>query len=216
MTQSSFKLVVLISGNGSNLQAIIDQCASGQIQAEVTGVISSSASAFGLQRAADADIPALTISPSDYASREEHDVALAAAIDNWQPDAVILAGYMRILSADFVRHYQGRMLNIHPSLLPKYTGLNTHQRAIEAGEQEHGASVHFVTEELDGGPVVLQGKVPVFAEDTPESLSQRVHDQEHRIYPMVINWLATGRLEAEANQVKLDGELLPTCGYAAE
>lgn len=216
MNQHPYRLVVLISGNGSNLQAIISQCALGKIEASVVGVISSNTEAYGLQRAADAGIPTATVTPSDFASREAYDAQLAQLIESWQADAVILAGYMRILTPAFVRQYRGRMLNIHPSLLPHYTGLNTHQRVLDAGETEHGASVHFVTEELDDGPVVLQGNVPIFDLDTAETLQDRVHDQEHRIYPMAINWLATGRLRLKENHAYLDDKRLAGSGYAPD
>lgn len=216
MNQHPYRLVVLISGNGSNLQAIINQCELGKVKASVVGVISSHAEARGLQRAADAGIPTATITPSDIASREAYDAQLAQLIESWQADAVILAGYMRILTPTFVKQYQGRMLNIHPSLLPRYTGLNTHQRVLDAGETEHGASVHFVTEELDGGPVVLQGNVPIFDQDTAETLQDRVHDQEHRIYPMAINWLATGRLCLKGDHAYLDDQQLAGSGYAPD
>lgn len=216
MNQHPYRLVVLISGNGSNLQAIINQCELGKVKASVVGVISSHAEARGLQRAADAGIPTATITPSDVASREAYDAQLAQLIESWQADAVILAGYMRILTPTFVKQYQGRMLNIHPSLLPRYTGLNTHQRVLDAGEAEHGASVHFVTEELDGGPVVLQGNVPIFDQDTAETLQDRVHDQEHRIYPMAINWLATGRLCLKGDHAYLDDQQLAGSGYAPD
>lgn len=182
-------IVVLISGNGSNLQAMIDACESGIIKdARISAVLSNKADAYGLERARQAGIDALHLSAADYADRAAFDQAMAERIDSYQPDLVILAGFMRILSGEFVRHYEGRMLNVHPSLLPKYTGLNTHQRAIDAGDSEHGTSVHFVTEELDGGPVILQAKVPIFAGDDAEEVMARVQEQEHRIY----RWLPTG------------------------
>jgi len=141
-----------------------------------------------------------------YASREEYDVALQQLIDGYQPDLVVLAGFMRILTDGFVRHYQGRMINIHPSLLPRHKGLNTHTRALEAGDTEHGCSVHYVTPELDGGPVILQASVPVEASDTPESLAQKVHEQEHRIYPRVIEWIARGRVGLKEDTVLFDNQ----------
>ena len=137
-----------------------------------------------------------------------------ARIDAFSPTLVVLAGFMRILTPEFVQHYQGRLLNIHPSLLPKYQGLNTHQRAIDAGDTEHGCSVHFVTAELDGGPVILQAKVPVFPEDDAEAVAQRVHEQEHRIYPLVVRWYCQNRLQQQADQAWLDGNVLPANGYA--
>ncbi len=203
-------IVVLISGNGSNLQAMIDACESGIIKdARISAVLSNKADAYGLERARQAGIDALHLSAADYADRAAFDQAMAERIDSYQPDLVILAGFMRILSGDFVRHYQGRMLNVHPSLLPHYTGLNTHQRAIDAGDDEHGTSVHFVTEELDGGPVILQAKVPIFAGDTAEEVMARVQEQEHRIYPMVANWCLQDRVVMTDGKAVLDGSPLP-------
>ena len=147
-----------------------------------------------------------------FDSREAFDEALAKAVDRRQPSLVVLAGFMRILTPGFVRHYQGRLLNIHPSLLPKYKGLHTHQRALEAGDSEHGCSVHFVTEELDGGPLVVQAVIPVESDDTPESLAQRVHVQEHRIYPLAMRWFAEGRLRLGQDGAELDGQALPPSG----
>ena len=169
------RIVVLISGSGTNLQALIDQIHQGDTPARVVAVISNRADAYGLQRAEQAGIPARVLSHRDFDSREAYDTALRALIDTYHPDLIVLAGFMRILSDNFVRHYQGRMINIHPSLLPHYKGLNTHQRAIEAGDTEHGCSVHYVTPELDGGPVILQAGVPIDASDPPESLAQKVH-----------------------------------------
>ncbi len=154
------RILVLISGNGSNLQTILDGCAGGKIAGEVVGVISNKADAYGLVRAKEAGVATAILAQQQFVSREEYDAALLALMADYQPDLVVLAGFMRILSADLVRHFAGRMINIHPSLLPKYQGLHTHQRAIDAGDDEHGASVHFVTEELDGGPVILQARVP--------------------------------------------------------
>ena len=210
-------IVVLISGNGSNLQAMIDACESGIIKgARISAVLSNKADAYGLERARQAGIDALHLSAADYADRAAFDQAMAERIDSYQPDLVILAGFMRILSGEFVRHYEGRMLNVHPSLLPKYTGLNTHQRAIDAGDDEHGTSVHFVTEELDGGPVILQAKVPIFAGDDAEEVMARVQEQEHRIYPMVANWCLQGRVAMADGKAVLDGSPLPQSGYAAD
>jgi phosphoribosylglycinamide formyltransferase-1 len=210
------KIVVLISGNGSNLQAILDACASDDISGKVTAVFSDKATAYGLERARNADIPAVSVDPKAYHSRAEFDAALMEKIDSYQPDLLVLAGYMRILSDEFVRHYLGRMINIHPSLLPKYPGLHTHRKAIEAGDEEHGTSVHFVTEELDGGPVVLQAKVPVFADDTPELLQERVQTQEHKIYPLTIQWFLQGRLKMVDGSAIMDGTALGSHGYADE
>ncbi|QUJ66856.1 phosphoribosylglycinamide formyltransferase [Photobacterium sp. GJ3] len=210
-------IVVLISGSGSNLQAIIDACESGTIShGRIAAVISNKADAYGLERARNAGIPTSHLAAADFADRDSFDRALADLIDGYQPDLVVLAGYMRILSGDFVRHYEGRMLNIHPSLLPKYTGLHTHQRALDAGDSEHGTSVHFVTEELDGGPVILQAKVPIFDGDSAEAVMARVQQQEHRIYPLVCQWFLEGRVVMQSDAAVLDGERLPQHGYASE
>lgn len=210
------KLVVLISGNGSNLQSILDACASGRINGSVAAVFSNKASAYGLTRAREAQVPAHALAASDFADREAFDRQMMQEIDAYAPDLVVLAGYMRILSPAFVAHYQHRLLNIHPSLLPKYPGLNTHRQALENGDAEHGTSVHFVTDELDGGPIVLQAKVPVFAGDSEEEIVARVQHQEHAIYPLAIGWFLTGRLTMRDNRAWLDGEPLPSQGYAAE
>lgn len=174
-------IVVLVSGNGSNLQAFIDACGNKIPNARIAAVISNKSDAYGLQRAIDADINVHSLNAKAYDSRELYDDALATLIDLHKPDIIILAGFMRILSEAFVTRYQGKMLNIHPSLLPKYTGLHTHQRAIDAGDKEHGTSVHFVTPELDGGPVILQAKVPIFENDNAEDVASRVQAQEHVI-----------------------------------
>jgi phosphoribosylglycinamide formyltransferase-1 len=209
-------IVVLISGNGSNLQALIDQIEQGKIVGRVSAVIANRVDAFGLQRAKDAGIPGIFIDHKAFATREEFDQQMCQAIDEYAPDLIVLAGFMRILSTQFVQHYQGRMLNIHPSLLPKYKGLNTHQRAIDEGDTEHGASVHFVTPDLDDGPVVLQSKVPVFSpQDAPE-LASRVQEQERQMYPLVVNWFCQDRLVMKDNKAYLDGEILAESGYAAD
>ncbi len=208
------RIVVLISGNGSNLQAIIDACNSQKIPAKVVGVLSNKADVFGLTRAANSNIASSVLSHKDFTSREDYDCELIKEIDKFSPDLVILAGFMRFLTADFVQHFKGRLLNIHPSLLPKYQGLNTHQRAIDAGDSEHGVSVHFVTEELDGGPVILQAKVPVFIEDSADDLAARVHEQEHRIYPLVVKWFCEDRLTMVDEYAMLDKMQLSEHGYA--
>lgn len=212
----SCRIVVLISGSGTNLQAIMDACKLADFPGEVVGVLSNKAEAYGLTRASNADIPTNVLSHKDFDSRESYDLALIDAINEYQPDLIVLAGFMRILTPKFVQTYQGRLLNIHPSLLPKYQGLNTHQRAIDAGDHEHGVSVHFVTEELDGGPVILQAKVPVFENDTAEDLALRVHEQEHRIYPLVVKWYGLKRLEMKGEKAFIDGVELPANGYASE
>ncbi|MFJ3258996.1 phosphoribosylglycinamide formyltransferase [Pseudomonas sp. NPDC086581] len=207
-------VVVLISGSGSNLQALIDSLAGADTPAVIRAVISNRADAYGLERARKAGIETHFLDHKSYADRESFDAALIQAIDGFDADLVLLAGFMRILSADFVRHYQGRLLNIHPSLLPKYKGLHTHQRALEAGDAEHGCSVHFVTEELDGGPLVVQAAIPVESDDTPETLAQRVHVQEHVIYPLAMRWFAEGRVRLGEHGATLDGELLPASGHS--
>ncbi len=207
-------IVVLISGSGSNLQAIIDACSSGFIPARISAVIANKASAYGLVRAREAGISTQVLSHKNYQDRDKYDRALADAIDQHQPDLVVLAGFMRILTPGFVQHFCGRLLNIHPSLLPRYQGLNTHQRAIDAGDTEHGCSVHFVTEQLDGGPVILQARVPVFTDDDSQTLAERVHEQEHRIYPLVVRWFCQNRLQQQADQAWLDGNVLAANGYA--
>ena len=209
-------IVVLISGNGSNLQAIIDACESSIDSGKVTAVFSNKATAYGLERAKKAGAAGIFIDPNDFDTRDAFDKELMRQIDGYEPDLVILAGYMRILSGEFVRHYLGRMINIHPSLLPKYPGLNTYQRAIHAGDEEHGTSVHFVTEQLDGGPVILQAKVPIFDEDTVDVLTERVQTQEHKIYPLVAKWFVDGRLEMKAGKAFLDGDQLGIHGYAED
>ena len=180
-------IVVLISGNGSNLQAIIDACEQKKINGTIRAVFSNKADAFGLERAREANIPAYSLEAAQFASREAFDRQLIQEIDAWAPDVVVLAGYMRILSPAFVAHYSERLLNIHPSLLPKYPGLHTHRQVLENGDEEHGTSVHFVTDELDGGPVILQAKVPVFEGDSEDDVTARVQAQEHTIYPLVVS-----------------------------
>ena len=206
-------VVVLLSGTGSNLQALIDSNDVKDSPARIRAVISNRADAYGLQRAKDAGIDTRVLDHKAFEGREAFDAALIKVIDEFKPKLVVLAGFMRILSAEFVRHYQGRLLNIHPSLLPKYKGLHTHQRALEAGDGEHGCSVHFVTEELDGGPLVVQAVIPVESDDSPHSLAQRVHAQEHRIYPLAVRWFAEGRLSLDEQGALLDGQLLAASGH---
>ncbi|CNB41849.1 phosphoribosylglycinamide formyltransferase [Yersinia ruckeri] len=210
------KIVILISGQGSNLQALIDAQQQGRLSGTICAVFSNNSQAYGLERAAQAAIPAHALDAKSFPDRASFDLALAQAIDAYQPDLLVLAGYMRILSPAFVQHYAGRMLNIHPSLLPKYPGLHTHRQAIDNGDSEHGTSVHFVTEELDGGPVILQAKVPIFAEDSEDEVIQRVQVQEHSIYPLVVSWFSEGRLEMRDNAAWLDGNKLPLQGYATD
>jgi len=207
------RIVVLISGSGSNLQAIMDGISQGDINGQIVAVISNRADAYGLQRAESAGISAHSLDHKLYPDRDSFDQALLKLIDQHQPDLLLLAGFMRILTADFVRHYQGRMMNIHPSLLPLYKGLNTHQRAIEAGDAEHGCTVHFVTEELDGGPLIIQARTPVQPDDDASALQQRVHQLEHRIYPVAVSWFCSHRLRLTDKSVWLDDELLPANGF---
>lgn len=205
-THSAARVAVLISGSGSNLQAIIDAQEAGEIGAQVCVVISNKPGVKGLERAQKHGIPTQVIDHRAYESREQFDSALCKVIDSYSPDLVVLAGFMRILTPAFTQHYLGCMLNIHPSLLPKYQGLHTHQRAIEAGDKEHGVTVHFVTAELDGGPAVIQARIPVLPNDTAENLAARVLVEEHKIYPRVIGWFANGRLRMREGKVFLDGQ----------
>lgn len=205
-------VVVLISGSGSNLQALIDSLGEDN-PARICAVVSNRAEAFGLQRAHAAGIATDVVQHKDFANREAFDAALMEIIDTYQPQLVVLAGFMRILTPGFVRHYQGRLLNIHPSLLPKYKGLDTHRRALEAGDHEHGCSVHFVTEELDGGPVAIQAAFTVEPDEKVDSLTGRVHAAEHIIYPLAVRWFAEGRLRLAEQGAMLDETLLPPTGY---
>lgn len=206
------RIVVLISGSGSNLQALIDACEQGQIKGEIVAVISNKADAYGLTRAANAGIVQQVLDHKAFASRQAYDDKLSELIETFSPDLVVLAGFMRILSPSLVENFKGKMVNIHPSLLPKYQGLNTHQRAIDANDEVHGVSVHFVTEELDGGPVILQAKVPILSGDTAQSLAKRVHEQEHIIYPLVVQWFSEQRLTMENEYAVFDQQVLPKHG----
>ena len=207
-SRAPLELAILISGRGSNMVAIARACIAGQINARVRVVISDRPGVAGLASARELGIEALTIPWPGAGDREGFEHALSEALDAQHTDLVVLAGFMRILSPGFVAHYAGRMLNIHPSLLPKYTGLHTHRRALEAMDKEHGASVHFVTAELDGGPLVLQSKVPILPGDTEAGLSARVQATEHIIYPQVIGMMADGRLAWDDGHVRLDGKIL--------
>ncbi|ROH91073.1 phosphoribosylglycinamide formyltransferase [Stagnimonas aquatica] len=199
-------LVVLISGSGRNLQALIEHCAAGHIPARIAAVVSNKAEAYGLERARRAGIATEVVPHGDYPSREAFDAALAAAIDRHAPDLLAMAGFMRILTPGFTRRYLGRALNIHPSLLPRHPGLKTHAAALAAGDAEHGASVHFVTEALDGGPLVLQGAFTVAPEDSAESLAERVMNEvELKIYPQALAWLARGDLQLRGDLAWLQG-----------
>lgn len=201
-------LAVLISGRGSNMLAIAAACASGRIQARVALVIADRADAPGLEAARRQGLATRVVSPREFADRAAFEQALAAAIEASAARLVVLAGFMKILSPSFVQRFQGAMLNIHPSLLPRHRGLHTHERVLAAQESTHGASVHFVTPELDAGPLVLQAQVPVLPGDTVERLSARVQQQEHIIYPEAIGWIAAGRLTLVYGRPWLDGQPL--------
>lgn len=205
---SPLPLVVLISGSGSNLQAIMDACASGEINAEVRAVISNRPDAHGLERAHAAGIATHLLDHRNFQGRRSFELELERLIDSYNPGLVVLAGFMRILTAEFVNRYLGRLINIHPSLLPNFQGLNTHQRALDAGAKEHGVSVHFVTPELDGGPVIIRATVPILASDDAETLAQRVLAQEHVIYPQAIGWYADGRLRLKQSEALLDNQTI--------
>lgn len=199
---------VLVSGGGTNLQAFIDEIGEGRLALELAVVISNNPDAGALERARRAGIASACVQNAHYAGRAEFDEALASAVDRYQPDLLLLAGFMRILTTAFVKRYAGRILNIHPSLLPRFPGLNTHQRAIDAGERVHGSTVHFVTEELDAGPRIMQGRVPVLPDDTAESLGSRVLTVEHKIYPASAALFAAGRVAYREGEVWLDGQPL--------
>ena len=207
--------VILISGRGSNLQAILEEIRTGKLPIEIRAVISNNPEAEGLQRARAAGVPAEIIDHRDYAERSQFDAVLMQAIDRHAPRLVILAGFMRILGDAFIRHFAGRLLNIHPSLLPDFKGIDTHARALMAGAAQHGASVHFVTNDLDGGPVIVQASVPVRAGDTIDTLAARVLHEEHRILPLAIRWFVEQRLSIRNGQVLLDGKVRPEQGLVA-
>ena len=206
------RLAILISGRGSNLQAFIDACDRGVLSADIAVVISNNPGAEGLEKAAVAGIPTRCIDHRDFPSREHFDKALAGEVQLWQADAVILAGFMRILTPIFIQPFSGRLLNVHPSLLPRYPGLHTHQRALDAGDSQGGVTVHFVTLELDGGPPIIQAKVPILPGDTSQTLADRVIEKEHLIYPLAAQWLVTGRLQLTDDGASLDGEPIPATG----
>jgi phosphoribosylglycinamide formyltransferase-1 len=210
------QLAVLISGRGSNMVAIAQACRSGQIEARIALVLSDRADAEGLAAARSLGLPTAVIERSAFAQREDFERSLMAAIDASGAQWVVLAGFMRVLSGTCVRHFNGRVLNIHPALLPRHKGLHTHRRVLEAGEREHGCSVHLVTAELDGGPVIAQASLAVHPDDTEASLAARVLREEHRMYPLVIGLIASGRLRLEGNRLGLDGRALeaPLSGLA--
>lgn len=209
----AMKIAVLVSGSGSNLQALIDARQRGELAADIAVVVSNRPTAMGLSRARQAGIPTQVIDHTQFNSRSAFDKAMILAIDQYQPGLLVLAGFMRILTPEFVGHYSGRMMNIHPSLLPNYPGLHTHKRVLEAGDAYHGVTVHFVTDQLDGGPPIVQAKIAVQADDTEESLARRVLEQEHQIYPLAVQWFAEGRLHLSNSRCVLDGELLPPQGH---
>lgn len=200
---------MLVSGSGSNLQAIIDAVAAGTLDLDIRCVISNRPDAGGLERARRAGITGRCVASAGYRERAAYDRVLADELEDCRPDLVLLAGFMRILSAGFVRHFAGRIINIHPSLLPRYPGLHTHARALAAGDRWHGCTVHFVTERLDGGPRIIQGRVPILADDNEESLAARVLATEHRVYPQAVRLFAAGRLAYRDGECWLDGRPLP-------
>lgn len=208
----SARLAILISGRGSNLQAFIDACSNGELAARISLVISNNPEAAGLQRAERAGIPTRCVDHRNYHDRESFDQALVDALREHNADLVVLAGFMRILTPVLIAPYLGRLLNIHPSLLPKYPGLKTHQRALDAGDTQAGATVHFVTPELDGGPPLLQARVPVLPGDSAETLADRVSTLEHVIYPIAARWYLEGRLALAGQQATLDGKPVPATG----
>jgi phosphoribosylglycinamide formyltransferase-1 len=197
-------VVVLISGRGSNLHALLKAIDEQHLPVEVRAVISNRRNAGGLQHARDLGIPTEILEHREFADREAFDQALRRTIDRYEPGLVVLAGFMRLLTTAFVNHYLGRLINIHPSLLPAYRGLNTHERALQDGVTEHGASVHFVTPELDSGPVILQAAVPVQKDDTVETLAERVLNVEHKIYPLAVKWFAENRVQLKDHRVWFD------------
>ena len=203
----SCRTAILVSGSGTNLQAFIDAVAAGSFDLDLCVVFSNNPNAFGLERAEKAGIPTACIQHGDFPDRESFDRAVIAELDRWNPKLLILAGFMRILSPAFVSHYEGKILNIHPALLPKYPGLNTHQRVLDAGDEWHGSTVHFVTEELDGGPRILQGRLPVDPEESAEELQHRVQAIEHKIYPQAAGLVGSGRVVFRNGQAWIDGEL---------
>ncbi len=208
-------VVILISGRGSNLQAIIDEVRAGKLPIELSAVISNHPGAQGLKRAREAGIPTHVVDDREFKTRAEFEHALMQRIDACRPQLVALAGFMRVLSNEFVDHYAGRLINIHPSLLPRFRGLNTHERALQSGATRHGASVHFVTREVDAGPVIIQAAVPVRPDDTPETLAMRVLKEEHRIYPLAIRWFVEDRLNVRDGRVLLDGKQRPEQGLVS-
>lgn len=212
-TLKPLRLVILISGYGSNLQAIIDAIAKQQLTAEIVAVISDRDDAYGLTRARQAGIETVTIAPKQYSSPEHFDQSLQETIAHFQPELIVLAGFMRILGKACLDRFSGRIINIHPSLLPKYKGLNTHQRILTAKECEHGTSIHFVTEALDGGPVIAQTRLQVHPQDTSDSLKERIQKLEHWMYPKIIKWFSENRIKLTPKGVMLNNKVLSKTGY---
>jgi len=210
------KAVILISGNGSNLQAIIDAKSCGDLNLEIAAVISNVPDAYGLERAKEAGINAHGLDHKSFESRDAFDSELIRTIERYNPQIVVLAGYMRILTDNFVNRYLGRLINIHPSLLPKYPGLNTHKKALESGDSVHGVTVHFVIPELDAGPNIIQALVEIAPDETEASLAQKVHKQEHIIYPIAIKWFCEGRLTLTNTTAFLDNEAIPETGLVLD
>ena len=211
-TDKKKRLVILVSGGGSNLQSFIDACASGQLNAEISAVVSNNPDAGGLERAAKASIPCLVLDHRNFDCRDSFDKELCKLIESFAPDLVILAGFMRILTPEFVNHFLGRIMNIHPSLLPAYPGLHTHRRAIEAGDKLAGATVHFVTPELDGGPSIIQARVAIEPGDNEHTLAARVLKFEHLIYPEAVRWFCEGKLTMQENIVSMENKPIPDSG----
>lgn len=202
------RFAVLASGNGSNLQAMIDAAQQGRIQAELVGVISNMPDAYALQRAKDAGIRTQVVDHCQFTDRDTFESEMMAVLLNWQVDVIVLAGFMRVLTANFVNRFSGQLINIHPSLLPAYKGLNTHQRVLNTGDRFHGCTVHFVTAELDSGAAIAQSVIPVLPQDNVQTLKARVQALEHELYPRIIGWIAAGRVALLGNQAYLDGQPL--------
>ncbi len=202
------KTAILISGSGSNLQAFIDAVDSGESNLELCVVFSNSPDAYGLQRAKKAGIPTTCIQHSDFPDRGSFDAAVMAELDRFNPELLILAGFMRILTPEFIAHYPGKILNIHPALLPLYPGLNTHQRVLDAGDEWHGSTVHFVTEKLDAGPRILQGRIAIVPGETADQLRQRVQAVEHQIYPQAAAWVGSGKVQFRDGESWADGQIM--------
>ncbi|MGP1953195.1 MAG: phosphoribosylglycinamide formyltransferase [Arsenophonus sp. ET-KM2-MAG3] len=209
-------IVVLISGNGGNLQAIINAYQKQNVAIKISAVFTDNPIAYGLERAKKASISTIVMKKEDYPNNHAYDSSLITKIEKYQPNLIVLAGYMRILTSCFINHYLGKIINIHPSLLPKYPGLDTHRKVMENGDKEHGTSIHFVTEKVDAGPIILQVKVPIFSKDKLQDIIARVQTEEHRIYPLVIKWLLNCQLTMIDNSIFINNSKLPECGYFNE